>query len=336
MRPRSFSLCAPHPAALCHKTKTVMSRIKFPNIFAGIVKLFRDAKTKHDAQAAPKTLTPFLDEEAIVLADDLTAVDDAVTANSAFDVAGKEAEKQTRTRDNLFDPVWNEHEGCVQALKKLYRSNPQKLGDWGVAVDGGGRISYPADFVGRQGRVAAFIAKHESFPVGTSPLEPYLVENEIDLAANKTKNVDALTAHNAMITQDNIRETKRLERDTLMVPIEKHLRGMGQFLVRHFANNPKKASDWGFEVDDSPQDDKVRDGVVKFSSAKTLQQLALGEEIINTGSIPLKLYRGKEATGVPIVMNPGAKFTVVRGYGTSTLKNEDVSQDGSYEATFNV
>lgn len=313
-----------------------MSRIKFPNTFLKVAKLFKDAKKKHDTMLPPKTLQPFLDEDGIVLADDLLEVTAAETANTDFDTASKAAEKLSKSRDKLFDLVWIEHEGCVQALKKLFRKNPNKLGDWGITVNAGGRIAHPTDFVARQLQVITFINKHQSFAPPTSPLEPYLVENEIDIADSKTDAVDALTEHNNFLTQEALREQKRLERDTTIAPIEDHLRGMGQYLVNHFEKNPKKANDWGYEIDDSPQADKTRDGVVKFASAKTLQQVALGKEIINTGSVPLKLYKGKSASGVPVVMAPGNKFTIVRGYGTSTLENENASQDGSYEATFNV
>jgi hypothetical protein len=313
-----------------------MARINFPNIFAGIVKLFKDAKKKHDTMLPPKTLQPFLDEETIVLADDLLEVTAAETANTDFDKAGKEAEKLSKERDKKFGPVWIEHEGAVQALKKLYRKNPNKLGDWGVTVNAGGRISYPPDFVGRQGRVLVFIAKHNSFPVGTSPLQPFLDENDIDIAANKTDADNALLDHNNFIIQDDLREQKRVERDTTIAPIEDHLRGMGQFLVNHFEKNPKKANDWGYEIDDSPQADVTRDGVVKFASQKTLQQLAIGKVISNTSSIEWKLFKGKTTSGVPVVLAPGGKFTIIRGYGTSTIKNENASQDGSYQATFNV
>jgi hypothetical protein len=323
------------PAALCHKTQNIMSRIKFPNVFTRIVKLFKDAKKKHDTMLPPKTLQPFLDEETIVLADDLVEVTAAETANTDFDKAGKEAEKLSKERDKKFGPVWVDHEGGVQALKKLYRKNPNKLGDWGVTVNAGGRISYPSDFVGRQGRVLVFIAKHNSFAPGTSPLQPYLDENEIDLAANKTDADNALLDHNNFIIQDDLREQKRMERDTTIAPIEDHLRGMGQFLVNHFEKNPKKANDWGFEIDDSPQGDVERVGVVKFSTSKTLQQLAIGKVISNNGSVAWKLFKGKTASGVPIVINPGDKFNIVRGYGTSTIQNENPSQDGSYRATFN-
>jgi len=313
-----------------------MARIRFPGTFAGIVKLFTDADAKHTAQPAPKTLQPYLDEQGIVMATDAAAVTDAAAASIDFGKAEKKAEELSEKRDNLFTPVFRDHEGCVQFLKKLFRGNPQKLGDWGVTVDVRGRVVYPPDFAGRQAAVLVFIAKHNSFAPPTSPLQPYLEENIISLVTNKTDADNALIAHNDFLAQDALRELKRELRDITIAPIEAHLRGEGQYLVGLFANTPKKAGEWGFEVDDSPQADRTRDGVVNFASSKTLQQLALGSVLTVTGPVPMNLFSGKAIKGVPVVMNPGDKFIIVRGFGTSTLQNEDPAKDSSYEATFNV
>ncbi|HLG34772.1 MAG TPA: hypothetical protein VI757_07835 [Bacteroidia bacterium] len=312
-----------------------MARIKFPNTFAGVVKLFRDFKKKYDAEAGASKAQPYLDEHAIDPAADALVVDDAEEANKNFDEKEKLAEEKSEKRDDLFDPRFAEHEGEVQHLKKLFRGNVTKLGQWSVQVDARGRVIYPPDFSARASGVLLFIDKHDSFPPGTSPLQPYLNENDVDIAASEVDVNSAITVHDEFKTAERDREEFRAERDGLMAPIEEHLRGIGQYFIGLFPKNPKKAGQWGYEVDDSPQADKTRDGVIKFSSIKTLQQLALGTEIINTGSIPWKLFRGKTATGVPVVMNPGGKFIIVRGYGTSTLQNEHPSQDGAYQATFN-
>mgnify|MGYP001293248814 CR=1 FL=1 len=311
-----------------------MARINFPKRFAEKTSLQVKVKAKHDADALTSVLIPYIAEQGIDMTVDATATTNAVTANTNFQAAEKLSEELSQKRDNLFDKVFSDHEGEVQFLKKLFRNNVSKLGEWGVTVDNRGRIHYPPDFVGRAAAVQTFITKHNSFPVGTSPLKPYLDENGISLVTNKTNTTTASTAHNDFLTQDALKEQYVEQRDTLFAPVEAHIRGIGQFLIGLFHNAPKKAGQWGFVVDDSPQADKVRDGIVKFSSTKTLQQLAIGKDIINTGSIPLKLFKGKTAAGAPIVMNPGDKFTIVRGYGTSTLKDESATQDGTYEATF--
>lgn len=311
-----------------------MARLSFPNTFAGIVKLFRDVKTKHDAQVAPKTLTPYLDEQGIVMADDETAVNNAVTADTAFGIAGREAERLRQQRDFLFTPVFKRHEGEVQFLKKLYRNNVANLGPWGVTIDSDDRVVYPPDFVGRQAAVITFITKHESFPVGTSPLQPYVDVNAITIATDKANGVDALAAHNDFLVQDNVRELKREERDVLIEPVANHLRGEGQYLIGLFHSIPKKANEWGFEIDDSPQADRVRDGVIPAATSKVLKNLDVGKDFINKGSTVLNLFPGASAEGTPIVLPAGNTFTVVRGFGTMTVENPDERTDGAYEGMF--
>ena len=126
-----------------------MARINFPNEFAAVVKLFGKVKSKDDADAASSVIKPYMTEQGIDLAADETAMTAAVAANDAFDEAAKDAEKLSEQRDNLFDVPWKDTEGCVQFLKKLFRNNVSKLGDWHITVDGRGRINYPSDFSAR-------------------------------------------------------------------------------------------------------------------------------------------------------------------------------------------
>ena len=312
-----------------------MARMNFPNTFAGVVKLFKAVKKKYDAEAGASKLQPFLDEDGIDMTADETAVDAAAAANTDFEKAEKTAEKQVAARNVLFDPTFVFLEGAVQSLKKLYRRNPHKLGDWAVTVHGANRIVYPPDFLARRLLVLAFIAKHQTFPPADSPLRPYLEENDIDIVQMKADATDALPLHEDFELQDGIKEQKRAERDGLIGPIEEHLRGEGQWLVNLFEKNPKKAGDWGFEVDDSPQADKIREGVIPAATSKVLRNLDVGKDFLNKGSTPLNLFPGASGTGTPIVLPAGKKFTVVRGFGIMTVVNPDNSQDGAYQGEFN-
>lgn len=312
-----------------------MARLNFPNTFAGIVKLFRDVKTKYDAEAGDSMLQPYLDEQGIGMDEDETTVNNAVTADTAFSVAGKESEKLRQQRDFLFEPAFKRHEGEVQFLKKLYRNNVAKLGEWGVTVDSDDRVVYPPDFPGRQAAVIAFITKHESFAVGTSPLLPYLTENVINIVTDKAAAVSALAAHNSFLTEDNVREEKRMERDVLIEPVATHLRGEGQYLIGLFHSVPKKANEWGFEVDDSPQADVVRTGIIASGASKVLKNLNVGKTLRNIGAVPLNVFPGETPEGTPVVVNAGQTFEIIRGFGSMTVVNPDDEQNGEYEATFN-
>ena len=312
-----------------------MARIKFPTDLTGLVKLNDKVIAKDTADGPASIIRAFLLENGIVLANDATALTDAQDADNIFSQAEKDGEEFSGERDNLFDPAWEDHIGTVQYLKKFYKNNIQKLGEWGVTVDGRGHINYPPDFTGRTVCVLALIAKHDSFPVGASPLKAYLEENEIDLAVNKTNTNDAVTADANFATQNALKEQKREERDTLSAPVAGHLRGTGQFLMEHFHKTPKKAGQWGYIVDDSPQADKIRDGVVPAATSKVLKSLNVGKEFINKSTKPLNLFAGETATGTPVVLQGGRAFVVIRGFGSMTVVNPDEEVDVAYEAVFN-
>lgn len=312
-----------------------MARINFPSVFDKVVTLFKKVFAKDTADGVSSVIKPFLTEQGIVLADDDTDVDDAVAAHISFLEKEKLMEEKSELRDDLFETPFKDHTGSVQFLKKLFRNNATKLGEWGVTVDARGRVVYAADFMGKANEVITFINKHFSFAPGTSPLQPFLDENDIDLAANKLKVVQAKTAHGDFTTAEADKEELREQRDTLMAPVEEHLHGIGQYLVGLFHKTPKKAGQWGFVVDNSPQASKTREGVVPAASSKVLKSVNVGKDFVNTGSKPLNIFSGTSAAGTPIVLPAGKVFTVVRGYGTMTVVNPDNDSDGSYKATFN-
>lgn len=43
------------------------------------------------------------------------------------------------------------------------------------------------------------------------------------------------------------------ERDTYLAPIDDHVKGSSTYLKGKYTKNPKKLSDWGFEIDDTPK-----------------------------------------------------------------------------------
>ena len=312
-----------------------MARINFNTAFAAVSKLFKTAKKKHTDDGPASVLVRYLNENSIDLNDDETAMTAAAAADKSFNSSEKLMEEKRELRDKLFDPAFGDHKKCVQFLKKFYRAAPHKLGDWTVTVDGDGRISYPPDFTGQAQAVLDFIDHFDTTPSDAAILQPFLDENEIDLAANKTATENAQTAHDDFQTAERDKEQFRAGRDLLTAPVTEHLRGIGQFLITNFASNPKKAGQWGYVVDDSPQADRTRDVVVTEQSSKVLQQLAVGKIVANIGQLSAKIFKGKTASGTPIVLDAGQKFTVTRGFGTITVVNESNTGKVTIEATFN-
>ncbi|MBK5286277.1 MAG: hypothetical protein JJE25_12830 [Bacteroidia bacterium] len=304
-----------------------MARINFPGTFAGVVKLFGDIKKKHDADGASSVLILFLEEQAIDMDVDAQAVTDASEAHNDFEKHEKNMEELSEKRDNLFDEPFDDHRGCVQFLKKLFLKNNRKLGDWGVTVDGRGRVVYAKDFSGKAAEVLALIAKHDSFAPGSSPLQPFLNENDIDLAANETDVENAQTAHDDFVKAEKAKEQFRETRDLLIGPIGQHERGMGQFLIGLFPKAPKKAGQWGFVVDDSPRAKKKRIVLLQPGEIKTLYHAVMGSNLTLKKGTRASIYPGKAVNGTPVTINEGETFIIRRKFGTFTIKNESNSSN---------
>src|SRR5690348_3775813 len=111
-----------------------MAHITYSTEFERNRDLFYGIKTKHDIDAASPTgsvLQTFLDEQAIVLADDKLIVDAADAAHTLFLKDERDSEKFNEQRRKLFGkPLANVRE-CAQNLKSIKRGKVHELGDWG-------------------------------------------------------------------------------------------------------------------------------------------------------------------------------------------------------------
>jgi hypothetical protein len=310
-----------------------MARIIYPDSVLVWNELFGNVKPKALALATPNPVDDFLTEEGINLVTDETNMGKAMLAHKAFSDNEKLAEELMEKHHKLFETPFSDHKKCVQVLKKIYRSNVHKLGDWGVTVDGSGRISYPSDFLGRKQCVLDLIAKHGTFPPGTSPLETFLADNDIDLTVNHTDTLDSAQALTDWDPVHKLKEQKREERDNLLDPIKNHLRGIGAVAVAWYASAPKKAGSIGFEIDDSPQGTKTKDVIVKEGGIKTVHDAVIGSVMKNKSGIDLLVYRGKTITGTPIVFKAGSLLKVESGFSTFVLKNESLAERAAVEVS---
>ena len=313
-----------------------MARVNFPVTFLEGVELFKKVKAKHVADGAGSPLNPYIAEQGISFATDQTAVDDAVSANSSFDQLEKDAEKFSEKRDSLFNAVFKDHKNCVQFLKKFYRTNLQRLGDWGVTVNERGRITYAEDFLGKHDEVIDFIDKHDSFAPGTSPLEPFLTEQSIVMATNRTKANDAKTAHEDFQNADVDSETEREERDTKWATVENHLHGIASFLTGLYPNAPHKLGDWGYTVDTSDQGTKEKTVLLKEGQHKTIYNIVSESILKNTGLTSLTIYPGKvnlpddPANLPPPIVLPAGQYAIAkRGFYNITIDNGSLTLRGT-------
>jgi len=312
-----------------------MARILFPSRFADQVALVKKIRSKHVADGASSILTALFTENEIDINADSAAVTAADASHTFFSKHGKDAEKLFKERDRLFTPIFKEHRRMVQFLKGFYAKNIGKLGDWGVTVNGK-KIVYPTDVLGKIVAVIAFIDKHQSYATG-SPLEGFLADDlnaDIDMAANETNSALAKTNHDNATQLNLDKETRRAERDALMVtPVADYII-TGNFLMNHYSTNPNKAGDWGFTVDTSPQGSKVRNGFINIGSDKVLRKLAVGGLLINNSEFNIEIFKGTSPAGTPVTLAPGKPFLIITGFGTLTIRNPDDEKKAFYQGVF--
>ena len=304
-----------------------MARFNYPEDFLNQTELFKDIKKKHDADAAASVLIPYLVEQGIDLNGDETKTNNAIGKHKLFVQAEKDAEDLTQDRNKLFDPVFDNMSDGFQFLKKLYRGNPAELGHWGAVVNGNA-IVYPPDFLNRVELFKDYKTKHDSFPGGSSPLEPFLSVNEIELDAEEEDMEEAETKHSGAKQTEKDAEDLREERDNFFDPVMVNVRGMGQYLKGLYVKHPKHVGNWGYVIDDSPRDPKFRTATINPASTRTLTGVKLNSQVENTGTIDLLLHKGAEVGTEAVNLAPEMRFTVVRGWGTMTVENPDPTQVG--------
>jgi len=317
------------------KNKITMARIVNAHSAEGWKKQHDGIKAKHDADGAASPLKGFLAENGIDLNDDNHSLKDAVTHDGAFITASGKAEEYSLERDHWFNPVFKRLKNMAQFNKAYYKNNVQKLIDWGLQVDGEGRIVYPASFEERYKLVVAFYEKHISYPMGTSPLDGYLLENSVDMDKLKKDADNANKANDNFSVEDKKSEEESKARDLLMLAPVSNTKAIGQFLKKHFSSNPKKLGQYGIRVDDSPQGVKVQRSKLAPGTQKTIVSAHIGGLFTNTGATILKLYAGKKVSGKSITLEAGKEWIILKGFSAITVVNTNSEKTGSFSVDIN-
>ncbi len=311
-----------------------MSRIKLPTPIPEWIKLCRKVVAKDLLDGGSSIIRPYNIENEIELDTDETNIGIAEAKYQLSKDLEGESKKLLKILDTDLDPIWIKHKIRVFFLKKYYPSTIHKLTEYGVTFHGN-KIFFPADRDLRCECIKALIDHHNSLPLIDRPMTVnFLAENKMDLAADLLALPDFILQNAARTKVKKQSETALEECMNLLNPIKKHLKGIGQFLVGYFSSVPEKAADWGFLILHSIQSIKFRKGNVKNQSVKTLKKLVNGSELKCTGPGPLKLFKGKFASGKFITLSKDQTFTIKYGYGTITLQNLDEKNNTGYEAEF--
>jgi len=324
-----------------NKHSTIMARLTYQDDFPSQFTSFKKMKAKHDLDAAASKIIPWLTEHAVDLADDLTdgtAAEAQHNLHVSLDMAG---EKLLQARDIRFNPIYSDtkekpgFKQCVQYVKTLVKPAVDKLADWKIPVDNGGRINYPSDFPAQAQLVLDFFNVHLSFPAGTSKLQPFIDERAIDVAAIVAAVPLAVADHTAGTQKHKDAETATQQRDVLWNPVWKHYTDIGQFLMNLFVGKEKKCGDWGYTVDDSQRPPKIQISNFKPLETKTIKSIVIGSTGQNIGESPIHVYQGKTTKGTPRIFRPNEFIPFGKGDSTSTFVNPDPLLQGKIKVLRN-
>ncbi len=305
-----------------------MARIIYPADFTGSKTLTDNINARHDADGAASELIPFMQEQQFNIADDVAALKKAEINHKSGALLTRQAENYRELRDNSFLTPFANMQAGVQFLKKLFRNNVQALGDWGITVNSSARIDYPTGFEARTTIFESYATKHNSYGGNKSPLQPFIDTNGIDMAADATATAQALEHHTSMLKAQRDAEEQTNLRNNGWLPTQEHNRGIGQYLVKLYVNNPKKLGDWGFVVDDSPRAPKLRKSVIKPLEKMELTAVTIGSTLTNIGETDLHVYAGKSTSGIPSIVKPGETLGMTKGYSTTTVVNPSSLKKG--------
>ena len=307
-----------------------MARLIIPDDFTSQLTLLNNIIAQNTALGASSPLTAFLTQQNIVLTNDEATGAAAQTHDVSRALLKKQSENYRQLRDHYFSTPWTHLTGGVQFLKTFYKGNTKELGNWGITITDSGKVNYPAAFGDRTTVFIAFTAKHNSYPDGDSPLQPFLTQQNINLDADSAQVEQATASNTSFTTAAQQSENETELRNQVWLPVLENIKTIGNFLMKLFSNNPKALGNWGFVVDDSSQKPKLRTTKLKLGEQINTNAVIIGSSFTNIGNGDLHLYKGKTTTGTPNIIHAGEQFGIVKGYSSITVVNPSTIIEGRF------
>lgn len=310
-----------------------MARLIIPDDFTSQLTLLTNIVAENTSLGAASPLTAFLTQQGIVLADDVTAGTNAQTHDTSRALLNRQSENYRQLRDNYFTMPWSVLTGSAQFLKSFYKGNTKQLGNWGITITDSGKINYPPAFADRVAVFTAFAQKVHTYTPATNPLTPYFTQQSIDVTKASTQVAQANTNNTSYTTASQQSENETELRNQFWNPVLEHIKTIGNYLMKLYANNPKALGNWGFTVDDSPQKPKLRTTKLKLAEQITVNAVLIGSTFTNIGTGELHLYKGKTTAGTPNVVHADEQFGIVKGYSVITVVNPSTLVEGKFTVT---
>ena len=163
-------------------------------------------------------------------------------------------------------------------------------------------LHYPTDFTGREALLATIKEKVDADGVH-GELVTMLASKGIDLDKDMVACNDAINNHKLFLAAEKRSQKLCQQRNTLMKPIMKHLRGCNQFLKNLFSPNTKSLGDWGTTI--------TNNGKIIYPSGaekrvSLLLLLKTKHESYTTPLSPLLTYLSENAINLETDANNGA------------------------------
>lgn len=298
-----------------------MARLLIATDFLSLKALLELINAKNTADGANSLLKPYLTQKGINLPAQVAIGVQAKGFDDSRQLLFKQSTNYTQLRDLTFDPIAQRLKAEVQFLKGLYKPNVNALGDWNIEVVNNSRINYPGSFDDMSALAIKFFDKHLSYPTGTSPLQPYITKNGINITTDRAAVLTAQDYAAKSIASAKASQTATEQRDNLWQPVTEIIKGMGDYLFNLYGNNTKGLGDWGFVVDNSGAKPKEIKTKLVLGDKTTIKGLLIGSVLTNIGKIDIHVYKGSTTMGNPIIIHAGEKFGIAKGFNTITVSN---------------
>lgn len=303
-----------------------MARLIIPDDFPSQKKLFEAIAAENQSQGTDSVLTAYLTENGINIKN-LTAANSAQTLDDSRQVLVKQSTNYTQLRNITFDPIVAHLKSEVQFLKTFYKTNPKQLGEWGITVVGDSKITYPANFLDLAQVATLFFDKHLSYASNTSPLQAFVTKNNISVQADRDAIDTAIGYHNSLVRTLAEAENATEQRNLIWLPILENIRGIGNFLMKLYPENPRALGAWGFTIDQSTTKPKDVVTKIKLSDKTTLKGVVIGGTLKNIGMVDVHVYKGSTTAGNPIIIHPNESFGIAKGFSTITVSNPSTTTE---------
>ena len=313
-----------------------MARIIIPDDFAGQQTLWTAILAQHKVLGSKSPLTVFAKQQKMDLAKLEAAIELAAAQDNNSKALKRESENETQLRDNELSVPWANLLGEVQYLKNFFAGNERELGDWGITVDGAhNRIVYPAGTAAQVKLIQTFLAKHNSYDPGESPLQWYIDEHEIDVAADLKAAGDALTDEGDRNRLTGDSELATQTRDTIWAPVVTAIHLIGAFLMGLYKEDSRKMAAWGFAVVEDAAGEREQHSKVNPLETKNQKSVVIPSVLTNVGEVDLQVIQGKGENSKVYPLKPGEQLGMVRGFSKVTVINPSTLVVGKVQVIVN-